>query len=45
MKSVKYKGYTIRMSRGDWYIDDALGAVVACVWSQADGKRWVDAQP
>ncbi len=38
----KYKGYTIRFSRGDWYVDDKAGKVVACVWSKKDGKKWVD---
>lgn len=41
-KPVKYRGYVIRFSRGDWYVDDKTGAVVACVWSKKDGKRWVD---
>jgi hypothetical protein len=40
--NIRYKGYVIRFSRGDWYVDDKDGKVVACVWSQKDGKRWVD---
>ena len=42
-RPAKYKGFTIRYSRGDWYVDDANGRVVTCVWSKKDGKRWVDA--
>lgn len=41
-KPVKYRGYVIRFIRGDWYVDDKTGTIVACVWSKKDGKRWVD---
>lgn len=40
-KSIKYRGYVIRESRGDWYVDKD-GKVILCVWSQKDGKRNVD---
>ena len=41
-KPMKYRGYKIRFSRGNWFVDDETGAVAVCVWSKKDGKRWVD---